>query len=134
MIDMKLIEPQIPNYYPGILFTRETIAGAVAREIRAQGCEGDLGLEHTNYFYNASAYKAAWDRKGSDASKHIAAAFYDFQIMRDLTLIANARKVERERWVTAYEDAKFVFAFHSEGSGKFSALARMWLDYHGDIK
>lgn len=55
------------------LFWRNSVAGAVAREIRniEHGAGGALeGL----------AYKAEWDRRGSDAQKHCAAMLNDFNV------------------------------------------------------
>lgn len=49
-----------------MLRNRETIAGAVAREIDRIHQTGDAIAE-------GAAYKAAWDRAGSDWSKHCAA-------------------------------------------------------------
>lgn len=50
------------------LYDRETIAGAVAREAKRGGVDG-------------IAYKAAWDRKGSGAEKHIECALFDNRVM-----------------------------------------------------
>lgn len=53
------------------LFCRDGIAAAVAREIRNVGIsDGPDGL----------AYKAEWDRRGSDAEKHCAAMTADFRV------------------------------------------------------
>lgn len=55
----------------GVLFARNGIAAAVAREIRNIGL--DAGRE-------GLAYKAEWDRRGSDADKHIAATVTDWRV------------------------------------------------------
>lgn len=54
------------------LFWRNCVAGAVAREIRNNE-HGAGGLE-------GLAYKAEWDRRGSDAQKHVAAMHADFNV------------------------------------------------------
>lgn len=61
------------------LFFADTIAGAVAREIR-------------NDYPGGHAYKGAWDRAGSRAEKHIEAAQRDYAVM----FLREWRKAEME--------------------------------------
>lgn len=58
------------------LLTRDTIAGAVAREIERREFVATKQIEGV-------AYKAAFDRKGSGADKHIEAFRRDNMVMYD---------------------------------------------------
>lgn len=56
----------------GNLLFRTSLAAAVAREIESKGREG-------------LAYKAEFERQGSDSLKHVAAANRDAEIMTEMT-------------------------------------------------
>lgn len=71
------------------LFFAESIAGAVAREIRRMGQYSEVGLP----CFDGDAYKAAWDRKGSNALKHIESARCDASVMNICVNIATCRRL-----------------------------------------
>jgi len=63
-----------PHVIP--LLEKETIAGAVAREAHRAALYG------YQYSSDGIAYKAAWDRRGSGAHKHIEAARADSDLIK----------------------------------------------------
>jgi len=65
------LDPRIQS-----LYDKETIAGAVAREARR------CALHGYQYSSDGIAYKAAFDRMGSSAHKHIETMRRDVEIMK----------------------------------------------------
>ena len=57
------------------LFSKDNLAGSVAREIRR------IELSPADGISEGAAYKAAWDRKGSGWQKHCDAARADCDVM-----------------------------------------------------